>query len=137
MSFAFAQKIKIVLLAASVVVAVAILTQVTTTMAEVPACTAGKCPKEITIDHNNKILTYKASRKFNVVLNEFDYPPEDIRCVPEGVISQIGSAPDLYPNHMLRFQAEREGTCMLQNNDFAAIIVIIPTSTKPGSVAQK
>ena len=88
-------------------------------------CTIGKCPLSLHAGDAGKTFFYHTSTRFTVYLNENKNPESELRCIPEGIIDRIPSAPQAEgPMYAASFETLSAGTCVLRSADFSATIVI-------------
>lgn len=84
---------------------------------------------EITEADNNKGFIYSQTTRFTLILDGNQHPLTwlTVRCVPDGILSDISEVPSVDPpKYARRFEATATGTCQIANQDFVATIDIVP-----------
>lgn len=88
-------------------------------------CVPGECPLELRESDSGGIFTYDVTSRFSVVLDGTTDPQEHLTCVPDGVIGAISNVPSVEPPlYAARFEGVLPGTCTLEDDHFAATIII-------------
>ena len=80
---------------------------------------------ELTANDSGKMFAYPVTSRFSVFLDEAHYPKQKLRCSPGGIVGQISNVPVVPPPlYVVRYEAVSTGTCVLQDGDFSATIVV-------------
>ena len=87
-------------------------------------CTLGTCPLSLHESDSGRTFIYNVAARFNVFLNENRNPKDNLRCLPEGVITLRQYTPSDAPAYIASFETTASGTCVLSDNNFSATIVI-------------
>lgn len=87
-------------------------------------CTPGECPLELRESDSGRTFTYGVTSRFSIVLDGTTDPHEHLTCVPEGVVGVVSNISFESPLYAARFEGLVPGTCTLQNDHFAATIII-------------
>jgi len=76
-------------------------------------------------EDNGKAFTFTVTTRFTVFLDDQNYPVNELKCSPDGIIGMVSNGsmrgPGLYP---VMFEALQTGQCTLTDRDFSVQLTI-------------
>ncbi|MDO8514150.1 MAG: hypothetical protein Q7S50_01240 [bacterium] len=89
-----------------------------------PPCAIGGCPLSLYGVDSEKTFVYRVGTRFDVSLNEAKSPRSSLRCIPDGVISNVQNTSNAQLLYTSTFEALAEGTCTLTADNFSSTIIV-------------
>jgi hypothetical protein len=77
---------------------------------------------------SGKTVTYTVTTRFQIILNQQKYPPQDVQvaCTPPRTIGPVSNLPSVAPPlYAVRYMGIQPGTCTIKNGRFLLTVIMV------------
>lgn len=82
-------------------------------------------PNTITLRDNGKTFTYRLTQRFEVCLDDTNYPLDELHCEPTSIMGAVSNGSNMFMAYPINYEATTVGTCFLKVRDFQIRIVVV------------